>query len=51
MSGDRLDLLQRINELEEALNKACEMLSQNATDSDGYCYSKETWKEWCMKNE
>ena len=51
MSGDRLDLLERINQLEKVFDKACEMLSKNATDSDGYSYEKEQWKEWCMRDE
>lgn len=55
MSGDRLDLLARINQLEKALDKACQELEDfdmtfnNADFED--VKTKEQWKEWCMKDE
>lgn len=55
MSGDRIELLARINQLEKALDKACEELEtfdmtfNNADFED--VKTKEQWKEWCMKDE
>lgn len=62
MGGDRLDLLARIQELEEenktlqrALDKACkelgdfDMTFNNADFED--VRTKKQWKEWCMKDE
>lgn len=66
MSGDRLDLLQRINELERALDKTCSKLAdvieiegcngfcECSLDccSDEYnCSMEKWWKDWCMNNE
>ena len=44
----------KVNELDEALDRACEMLSmydKETAHEDDEVFSKEQWKEWCMKNE
>lgn len=62
MGGDRLDLLARIQELEEknkklqrALDKACKALEEfDMTFNNADCEdvrTKEQWKEWCLKDE
>ena len=53
LSDERLT---RIEELEEALDKACEVMTGrvNIDSGDGtptLRFTKEQWKEWCMKDE
>lgn len=49
---ENIILDERLEELEKALDKACEILEFN--DKSGYCYkpkTKEQWKAWLMKDE
>ena len=47
-------LCKKVNELDKALDRACEMLSmydKETAHEDDEVFSKEQWKEWCMKDE
>lgn len=50
--SDRIDLLLRINQLEKALDKACEELEYEygQVNSSKYEWNKYQWKEWCLKD-
>lgn len=44
----------KVNELDKALDRACEMLSmydKETAHEDDEVFSKEQWKEWMMNNE
>lgn len=49
------ELNEHIDQLEKALDKACEVMTDrvNIDRGDGYPtlnFTKEEWKEWCMLN-
>ena len=47
-----VQIIKKIERLEKALDKACEELhcGQDENDDRNF-YSKEQWKEWCMKDD